>query len=167
MFNNKMLRVLCLLCVVAFLVSLFGCSKEKNNDAIVTFPEDVSAIVDFKCVCSTDHETEFVIEDDEAKALYTYIVEQWKKAEETEIDRTEQKYIYLSFQDGEPLFILSQEPKAEISDALAVSDEHFYGVFWIHENDYMVYTAMPMTSFQKYYKMPEGTYSKVAEMTTK
>ena len=167
MLNNKILRVLCLLCVVACLISLFGCSKEKPNYAIVTYPEDVSAIADFKCVCSTDHETEFIIEDEEAKALYTYIMEQWEKAEETEIDRTEQDDIYLSFQDGEPLLILSQEPKAEISDALAVSDEHFYGVFWIHENDYMVFTAMPMTSFQKYYKMPEGTYNKIAEMITK
>ena len=167
MLNNKMLRVLCLLCVVACLISLFGCSKEKSNDAIVTYPEDVSAIADFKCVCSTDHETEFVIENDEAKALYTYIMEQWEKAEQTEIDRTEQDYIYLSFQDGEPLFILSQEPKAEISDALAVSDEHFYGVFWIHENDYMVYTPMPITSFIVYYKMPAGTYDKIAELVKK
>ena len=94
-------------------------------------------------------------------------MEQWEKAEETEIDRTEQDYIYLSFQDGEPLLILSQEPKVEISDVLAVSDEHFYGVFWIHENDYMVYTAMPMTSFQVYYKMPAGTYDKIAELVKK
>ena len=167
MLNNKMSRNLYLFCIIACLLSLLGCSKEKTNDAIVTYPEDVSAIADFKCVCSTDHKTEFVIENDEAKALYTYIMEQWEKAEETEIDRTEQDDIYLSFQDGEPLLILSQETKAETSDALAVSDEHFYGVFWIHENDYMVFTAMPMTSFQKYYKMPEGTYSKVAEMITK
>ena len=167
MLNNKMLRVLCLLCVGTCLISLFGCAKEKPNDAIVTYPEDISAITDFKCVCSTDHETEFVIEDDGAKALYTYIMEQWKKAEKTEIDRTEQDYIYLSFQDGEPLLILSQESKAKISDALVVSDEHFYGVFWIHENDYMVYTAMPMTSFQVYYKMPAGTYDKIAELVKK
>ena len=82
MFNNKMSRILCLFCVIACLLSLFGCSKEKPNDAIVTYPKDVSAIADFKCVCSTDHETEFVIENDEAKALYIYIMEQWKKAEE-------------------------------------------------------------------------------------
>ena len=69
MFNKKLLQIICLLCVVACLVSMFGCSKEKPNDAIVTYPEDVSAITDFKCVCSTDHETEFVIEDEEAKAL--------------------------------------------------------------------------------------------------
>ena len=168
MLNNNLTRMLCcLLCVIACSLTLFGCSKEKPNDAIVTYPEDVSAIADFKCVCSTDHETEFVIENDEAKALYTYIMEQWEKAEQTEIDRTEQDYIYLSFQDGEPLFILSQEPNAKISDALAVSDEHFYGVFWIHENDYMVYTAMPMTSFQVYYKMPAGTYDKIAELVKK
>lgn len=167
MLNNKILRVFCLLCVVACLISLFSCSKEKSNDAIVTYPEDVSAIADFKCVCSTDHETEFVIENDKAKSLYSYIMKQWKKADETQIDITEQDYIYLSFQDGEPLLILSQESKSEISDTIAVSDEHFYGVFWIHENDYMVYTAMPMTSFQKYYKMPEGTYNKIAEMMTK
>ena len=168
MLNNNLTRTLCcLLCVIAFSLNLFGCSKEKPNDAVVTYPEDVSAIGDFKCVCSTDHETEFVIEDEDAKALYTYIMEQWEKAEETEIDRTEQDYIYLSFQDGEPLLILSQEPKAEISDALAVSDEHFYGVFWIHENDYMVCTAMPMTSFLVYYKMPAGTYDKIAELVKK
>ena len=167
MFNGKLVRIICLLCVVTCLMSLFGCAKEKTNDAIVTYPEDVSAIADFKCVCSTDHETEFVIENDDAKALYAYIGEQLEKAEQTEIDRTEQDYIYLSFQDGEPLLILSQEPKAEISDALAVSDEHFYGVFWIYENDYMVYTAMPITSFQKYYKMPEGTYDKIAELVKK
>ena len=167
MFNGKLVRIICLFCVVACLTSLFGCSKEKPNNTIVTYPEDFSTIADFKCVCSTDHETEFVIEDDEAKALYTYIMEQWEKAEETEIDRTEQDYIYLSFQDGEPLLTLSQEPNAEISDALAVSDEHFYGVIWIHENDYMVFTAMPMTSFQKYYKMPAGTYDKITELVKK
>ena len=105
MLNNKILRVLSLLCVVACLMSLFGCSKEKTNDAIVTFPEDVFAIADFKCVCSTDLETEFVIENDDAKALYTYICSQLEKAEQTEIDRTEQECIYLSFQDGEPLLI--------------------------------------------------------------
>ena len=164
MLNNRIVRIISLLCSGLCLLSLFGCSKDKNNNAIVTYPEDVSAIADFKCVCSTDHETEFVIENDDAKALYTYIGEQLEKAEQTEIDRTEQDYIYLSFQDGEPLLILSQEPKAEISDILAVSDEHFYGVFWIHENDYMVYTAMPITSFQKYYKMPDGTYDKIAEL---
>lgn len=164
--NHKQLRIVCLLCVVACFISLCGCSKEKANNAIVTYPEDVSTIADFKCVCSTDHEIEFVIKDDNAKTLYTYIMEQWKVAEETQIDRTEQEYIYLSFQDGEPLFIYSQEPKAEISDALVVSEQHFYGVFWIHENDYMVFTAMPMTSFQVYYKMPEGTYSKVVKMIT-
>ena len=90
MFNGKLVRIICLLCIVACLMSLFGCSKEKPNDAIVTYPEDVSAIADFKCVCSTDHETEFVIENDEAKALYAYISEQLEKAEQTEIDKTEQ-----------------------------------------------------------------------------
>ena len=73
MLNNKILRVLCLLCMVACLISLFGCSKEEPNDAIVTCPEDVSAIADFKCVCSTDHETEFVIEDEDAKALLSLL----------------------------------------------------------------------------------------------
>ena len=165
--HNKLLRIMCSLCVVACLISLFGCEKEKTNDAIVTYPEDVSTMVDFKCVCSTDHEAEFVIKDDKAKALYTYIREQWKAAEETQFDQTEQECIYLSFQDGEPLFILNQELSGEISGTPAVLDNHFYGVFWIHENDYMTYTAMPMTSFQKYYKMPEGTYHKVAELITK
>ncbi len=167
MLNNRIVRIISLLFSVLCLLSFFGCSKDKTHGATVTYPEDISSIADFKCVCSIDHKTEFVIENDEAKALYTYIMEQWEKAEETEIDRTEQDDIYLSFQDGEPLLILSQEPKAEISDALAVSDEHFYGVFWIHENDYMVFTAMPMTSFQKYYKMPEGTYDKIAELVKK
>ena len=113
MLNNKRLRIICLLCVVACLMAVFGCSKEKPNDAIVTYPKDVSAIVDFKCVCSTDHKTQFIIENDEAKALYTYIMEQWKKAEEAEIDRTEQDDIYLSFQDGEPLLMASQDPKSD------------------------------------------------------
>ena len=84
----KIKHILCLLCIIACSISLFGCSKEKPNDSIVTYPEDISAIADFKCVCSTDRETDFIIEDDEAKALYTYIMEQWEKAEETEIDRT-------------------------------------------------------------------------------
>ena len=167
MFNSKIMRGLCLLCIVVCLISLFGCSKEHPDEAVVTYPEDVFAIADFKCVCSTDDETEFVIENDESKELYTYIMGQWEKAEETQSDRTEQEYIYLSFQDGEPLLILSQEPKAEISDVSAASYKHFYGVFWIRENDYMVYTAMPITSFQKYYKMPNGTYSKIIEMITK
>ena len=167
MYNGKQVRMICLLCVVACFMSLVGCSKEKPKDAIVTYPEDVSAIFDFKCVCSTDRETEFVIENDDAKVLYTYINEQLEKAKQTEIDRTEQDYIYLSFQDGEPLLIQSQDPKAKISDALAISNEHFYGVFWIYENDCMVYTAMPMTSFQIYYKMPAGTYDKIAEFVKK
>ena len=167
MLNNRIVRIISLLCAILCLLLLFGCSKEKPNDAVVTYPKDISAVADFKCVCSTDHETEFVIENDDAKTLYTYIGKQLEKAEQTEIDRPEQDYIYLSFQDGEPLFILSQEPTAKISDILAVSDEHFYGVFWIHENDYMVYTAMPITSFQVYYKMPAGTYDKIAEFVKK
>ena len=182
MLNVKILRILCLFCVVACFLSLLGCAKGDPKDAIVTFPEDVSAIADFKCVCATDRETEFVIENDEAKALYTYISKQFEKAEETEetnVDRTEQDYIYLSFQDGDPWL-------AEISDSFTVADEHFYGVFWssavtsmetptvadehfygvfwIHENDYMVYTATPVTSFKVYYKMPAGTYDKIAEL---
>ena len=168
MLNKKSIRMLgCLLCVIVCVLTLFGCVEEKPKDAIVTYPEDLSVLTDFKCVCSTDSDTEFVIENDDAKALYAYIGEQWKKAEETEIDRTEQDCIYLSFQDGDPLFILSQEPKAERPDAFEVSDENFYGVFWICENDYMVYTAMPMTSFQVYYKMPAGTYNKIAELVKK
>lgn len=164
MINSKVIRVIFALCMVSCFLSLFGCSKEETKDTITTYPEDISAITDFKCVCSTDHETEFVIENDEAKALYTYINEQLLKAEHTEVDRTEQDYIYLSFQDGEPLLILNQEPKAEMSDSFVASDEHFYGVFWIHKNDYMVYTAMPMTSFQIYYKMPTGTYDRIVEL---
>lgn len=150
--------------VLCFL-SLFGCSNAKD-DALYTLPMDVSNIEDFKCVCSIDEETEFVIDNNDAKELYSYITSQLQKAKETRIDRTEQNYIYLSFQDGEPLLILSQEPKAEISNALAVSEKHFYGVFWICENDYLVFTAMPITSFQKYYILPEGTYNKVLEMVT-
>ena len=40
MFNKKLLQIICLLCVVACLVSMFGCSKEKPNDAIVKAPDD-------------------------------------------------------------------------------------------------------------------------------
>ncbi len=189
MLNVKILRILCLFCVAACFLSLLGCAKEDPKDAIVTFPEDVSAIADFKCVCATDRETEFVIENGEAKALYTYISKQFEKAEEAEetnVDKAEQDYIYLAFQDGDPWLTGNQEPKAEISDSFTaadehfygvfgssavtsmemptVADEHFYGVFWIHENDYMVYTATPVTSFQVYYKMPAGTYDKIAEL---
>lgn len=96
-----------------------------------------------------------------------YITEQWKEAEKIQFDSTEQNYIYLSFQNGEPLLSLGQEPKEEISDNLSVSDEHFYGVFWIYDNDYMVYTAMPMTSFREYYKMPAGTYDKITGIIKK
>lgn len=162
---NKLIRTIGgLLCVLICSFALFGCSEEKTKDTIVTYPEEISAIADFKCICSKDLETEFVIDNDDAKELYTYIMEQRKNAVETEIDRTEQDCIYLSFQAGDPLLILSQEPKAEISDALAVYEEHFYGVFWVHENDYMVYTGMPTASFQKYFKMPEGTYERILEM---
>lgn len=153
-----------ILFMLSYSFVLFGCSEQKPQDAIITYPEDISAITDFKCVCSTDVETEFVIEDDIAKELYNYIAEQREKSEETEIDRTEQDCIYLSFQDGEPLLVLNQELKTKISDELTISEEHFYGVFWICENDYLVYTATPMTSFQRYYKMPEGTYKKISEM---
>ena len=89
-------------------------------------------------------------------------MEQQKNAVETAKDETEQDYIYLSFQDGEPLLISNQTQESEIASEL-----NFYGAFWIHENDYLVFTATPMTSFQKYYKMPEGTYRKVAEMIKK
>lgn len=154
--------LLCSLCIF----SLFGCSLERENNALYTIPDDVSDVKDFKCVCSTDYKTEFIIESDDAKELYFYIRKQWKNAEQTEIDRTEQDYIYLLFQDGEPLLTLSQESKAESSDVLSVSEKHFYGVFWISENDYMIYTAMPTTSFQEYYKLPEGTYNSVFEMVT-
>lgn len=160
-----MKKFLCIMLGVLCVLSLFGCSKENENDALMRIPAEVSNINDFKCVCSTDNETEFLIEGESAKELYTYIWEKQRQAEQTEIDRTEQNYIYLSFQDGEPLYSLNQQTKT--SDALAGSERHFYGVFWIHENDYMVYTAMPMTSFQSYYKLPEGTYNKVLEMITR
>ena len=144
---------------------LFGCSDTKD-DVRYALPIDASEIEDFKCVCSTAGETEFVIENDHAKELYTYITNQWQNAKETEIDRTEQSYVYLSFQDGAPFLIPSRESTAVASDTLAESEKHFYGVFWICENDTLIFTAMPMTSFQKYYRLPEGTYHKVLEMAT-
>lgn len=155
-FFHAMIFALCFL-------SLLGCSSAKD-DALYALPADVSGIEDFKCVCSTDGETEFVINNDYAKELYSYITSLWQNARETKIDVTEQNYIFLSFQDGEPLLILSQEPNADTSNTFSVSEEHFYGVFWICENDYLVFTATPMTSFQKYYMLPEGTYNKVLEM---
>lgn len=155
---HAMLFALCFL-------SLLGCS-DTAKDALYALPVDASDIEDFKCVCSTDEETEFIIDNNYAKELYRYITSQWQKAKETELVRTEQRSIYLSFQDGEPLLTLNQEPKAETSNTLAVSEQHFYGVFWICENDYLVFTATPMTSFQKYYTLPEGTYNKVLEMVT-
>lgn len=168
MSNKRFAQIIgCALCVLACSLILFGCSNEKPKSAIVKYPEDISAIDDFKCVCSTGNKSEFVIENDSAKELYTYIMEQWKNAEETEVDRTEQDCIYLSFQDGEPFLILNQEANAETADNSIVSKEHFYGVFWICENDYMVFTATPMTSFQRYYKLPEGTYERVLEMVAK
>ena len=168
MSNKRFIKTIgCALCMLACSFILFGCSNEKPKQDIVTLPADISAIADFKCVCSINHETEFVIENDAAKELYTYITEQWEKAKETEVDRTEQDQIYLSFQDGEPMLILNQEPNVELSDDFIVSKKHFYGVFWICENDYMVFTATPMTSFQRYYKLPNGTYERVLEMVTK
>ena len=155
------------MCALACSLILFGCSNEKTKQTTITHPNDISAIADFKCVCSTDNKTEFVIENDTAKELYTYIMEQWGKAEETAVDRTELDYIYLSFQDGEPMLIFNQEPNAETADNFVVSKNHFYGVFWICENGYMVFTATPMTSFQQYYKLPNGTYERVLEMVTK
>lgn len=167
MLNAKIFRVLCLLCVAACFLSLPGCSKEKPKDAIVLSPTDVSAIADFKCVCSTDHETEFVIENDEAKALYTYISKPFEKAEEieeTNVDKAGQDYIHLYFLDGEPMLTGNQEPKAEKSDSFTFATYHFYGDFWIYENDYLAYAETPVTSFHADYKMPAGTYDKIAEL---
>lgn len=90
-------------------------------------------------------------------------MEQWGQADQTNIDSLEKKYVYIQFQDGEP-FILSHQAKTEVADTPAESGEQFYGVFWILESDFMVYTAAPMTSFQAYYKLPDGTYDKVTEM---
>lgn len=158
-FFHAMIFALCFL-------SLFGCSNAKD-DAPYPLPVDASTIDDFKCVCSINEETKFVIDNNDAKELYSYITKRWLKAKETRFDSTEQNYIYLSFQDGEPFLISSQEPKAEISNTCAASEEHFYGVFWIGENDYLVFTAMPITSFQEYYILPEGTYKNVLEMVTR
>lgn len=166
MFNNKIIRIfyftICI--IIVFSMTLVGCSKD---DPAVSYPEDISDVVGFKCVCSTDHKTEFVIENDDAKVLYTYIKNQWKHAEESEPYHTKQACIHLSFQDGEPLLILNREANLNNSNNFVKAEQNFYGVFWIQENDYMVYTAMPMTSFQKYYKLPEGTYSKVLSMIAK
>ena len=149
-----------LLFIAATLITLFGCSKESAGSS---FMPEIADVADFKCVCSTDQETEFVIEDDRAQALFTYLMEQWQKAEETQIDRSQQDCIYLLFQDGEPLLILNQEPNAKFSDAFS-SEAHFYGVFWIHENGYMVYSPMPTASRQTYCKLPEGTYETIAQL---
>lgn len=50
---------------------------QRKDDAL---PADVSGIEDFKCVCSTDGETEFVINNDYAKELYSYITSLWQNA---------------------------------------------------------------------------------------
>ncbi len=158
-----MKKLFCFMLSVLCLFSLFGCSNVKENDALNTLPTDVYDIEDFKCVCSIDGETEFVIEADEAKQLYSFVMEQWGQADQTNIDSLEKEYVYIQFQDGEP-FVLSQQAKTEVADTPAESVEQFYGVFWILESDFMVYTAAPMTSFQAYYKLPDGTYDKVTEM---
>ncbi len=135
-------KLLCFICLAACLLSLFGCA----GGSAMTYPADVSAIDGFECICSEDGETEFVIEGENAKELYTYIAGQWEKADETEGYSAEQARIYLSFSDAE---------------------ENFYGVFWIYENDYVVFTAMPEASLQKYYKFPAGTYEVLTEMIEK
>ena len=161
-----MKRFLSIVLVLLYVISLFGCSKDTSDEALYNHPVDVSSITDFKCVCSTDHKTEFVIENETAKALYAYITDAWQKVQEAEIDGNEQDYIYLSFQDGEPLLVLNQQPKVEICDALQVSGEQFYGVFWVYENDYLTFTASPVTSFQEYYKLPGGSYDKILKMVS-
>ncbi|MGN0786965.1 MAG: hypothetical protein ACI4OB_06195 [Christensenellales bacterium] len=60
-------------------LSLLGCFSAKD-DALYALPADVSGIEDFKCVCSTDGETEFVINNDYAKKLYSYITSLWQNA---------------------------------------------------------------------------------------
>ncbi len=135
-------KILCLICIIACVSAFFGCS----GDSYVNYPADVSAVDGFKCVYSSDSETDFAIEGETAKELYTYIAGQWEKSNETELEGAGQARIYLSFCDGE---------------------ENFYGTFWICENDYMVFTATPETSFQKYYELPAGTYEKLSEMIEK
>ena len=157
-------RILHLLCVGVVFLVLYGCSNQTATSSIVSYPADISVVDDFKCVCSINQQTEFVVEEDASKELYTYIQKQWAKASETKMDTSKQDCIYLLFQVGEPFLISSQENETEKSNAHAVSQANYYGVLWIHENDYMVFTAMPFTSFQRYYQMPEGTYDRVMKM---
>lgn len=138
------------------MISLFGCSKDNSEVFPLTIPADVSSITDFKCVCSTGGETKFVIEGDKAVDLYSFVTEIWHQSEEIERDLTEQSYVYLVFQDGDPVYVYSQEQDA--------SNTHFYGVFWICENDYLVFTGSPLTSFQKHYRLPKDSYKNILEM---
>lgn len=49
MSNKKRLRIIgCVLCIAVSSLTLFGCSEENLKDAIVTYPEEISAIADFK-----------------------------------------------------------------------------------------------------------------------
>lgn len=101
-----MKKLLCIMLGVLCVLSLFGCSKENENDALMRIPADVSNIEDFKCVCSTDNETEFLIEGESAKELYTYISEKQQQAEQTEIDRTEHKITFICLSKTANRFIL-------------------------------------------------------------
>ena len=134
-----MKRFFCMVVCVVWLLSLFGCSQEKENDEWYILPDDVSDIEDFKCVCSLDGETDFLIEGETAKELYVYIREQWENSEDTMFDGTENIYIFLSFQEGYPLMLSGEKPDPEkkVSEASPVNDTLFYGVFQVYENDYM------------------------------
>lgn len=149
------------LCIL-FATSLFGCSNNQKEISTGVISADVSDVENFKCVCSLDRQTEFVIEGKESKDLYNYILEQWEHSDKSETQNSQSKDIYMSFQDGEPFEISNQNTIN--SDINAGSERNFYGVFWVSENDYLTYTSSPMTSYQETYKLPEGTYMQILEM---
>lgn len=143
--------------------------ETESTNPTVEYAEEIANIEDFKCVCQIDYGDSFVIEGDNAKALYTYLKEQEKSALEATNDSSEQKPIKLIFQDGEPVILQGHEPVRyplvlDDPDSVQEMDLYFYGDYVLFEDDYISVSASPATSFAEYLKFPNGTYSKVKEM---
>ena len=194
MFKNKIIQVIvicCLVCISTCFITMFArLEKSANNDTKTTTEQisnsdaetttqenpndnttnipadsdtrsyiknlckDVSNIEDFRCSCII--KSEFEIKNDKAKEIYNYITEQWQKSEEKHFDEKGLNWISLAFISGD-------SPPINEDDNVSFT-EIYYGVFQIHENDYLMYTAAPFTSFASGYKMPDGTYNKILEM---
>lgn len=149
------------------LVVLGGCGKKKDEPIEVPtqtysgtaadFFSDVSAVKDFRCICTFHGGEQKIINSDEAKSIYGLLKKKMTSAEETDFGEKENESINLVFQKG----TAASEDTEDFSDEL--NNIQYYGAVKIYDDDTLSFSGSPDASVELCYKVPEGTYSELDE----